>query len=214
MHRRSQEENRKRFFQKIGIDHRRIVAAGLVHAAAVAKVSEDAAGTFVSEIDGLVTNTPNLFLSATSADCFILYFYDPAKKAVGIAHGGWRGILAGIVEHTIHTLKTNFDTSTANLLVGMAPGIRGCHFEISYKDKDLFRRFPQHVSEKNGKVFVNLPGIIVEQLQRVGVLRAHIEDSGVCTHCQEEKYFSYRRDKPKEPHVMIGYIGMKNRENL
>lgn len=212
MHRRSQEENRRRFFQKQGVDPSRVVAVGLVHGGAVARVSEDNAGTFVQDVDGLVTDARGLFLSATAADCFLLYFYDPAKSIVGLAHGGWRGVLAGIVENTVDALEKNFGTDSEDLLVGMAPGIRECHFEMSPSDLDLFRAYPKYVSRKEGKVFVNLSGIIIEQLRNAGVSREHVEDSGICTHCEEEKYFSYRRDKPKVPHLMIGYIGLRERD--
>jgi len=164
----------------------------------------------MTDVDALITNTPDLYLSATAADCFLLYFYDPIKGAVGIAHGGWRGILVGIVENTVGAFERDFGVAPKDLLVGMAPGIRECHFEISTHDKNLFHRYSEHVSEKNGKAFVNLSGIIIEQLRNAGVLRAHIEDSGICTHCEEEKYFSYRRDKPEVPHLMIGYIGLRD----
>ncbi|MDO8520499.1 MAG: polyphenol oxidase family protein [bacterium] len=208
MHRHLEKENRKRFFQKKGIDPHHVVAVDSVHGGEVVVVSERDAGTLVPSVDALITNTKNLFLSATAADCFLVYFYDPSKEVVGIAHGGWRGVLAGVVGNTINALRVHFGVLPNNLLVGMAPGIRECHFEISSHDKNLFRRYSEYVSEKNGKVFVNLAGIITEQLRNAGVLREHVEDSGICTHCEEEKYFSSRRDKPKEIHVMIGYIGL------
>lgn len=212
MHRELEKENRRRFFQGEGIDPRRVVAGEQVHGATVAMVAESDARRTVPDVDGLVTDTLDLLLSATAADCFLLYFYDPIKKAVGIAHGGWRGVVAGIVGNTVSAFEKNFNTDPKDLLVGLAPGIRECHFEISAEHKVEFNAYPKHISVKNGKVFVNLSGIIIEQLRSAGVSREHIEDSGICTHCEQEKYFSYRRDKPEVPHLMVGYIGLKNRD--
>ena len=212
MHRHFEKSNRERYFRKIGIAPDHVVTANLAHGANVAKVSEGVAGTMISDTDGLVTGTKNLFLSATSADCFLLYFYDPAKKAVGIAHGGWRGVLVGIVGNTVSAFEKNFHIDPKDLLVGVAPGIRECHFEIRPDHKKDFGAYAKHISLKNGKVFVNLSGIIIEQLRDAGILREHIEDSGICTHCETEKYFSYRRDKPEVPHLMIGYIGLRDRD--
>ena len=41
------------------------------------------------EIDGLITNTPNVTLVSKYADCTVI-FVDPAKKAIGLSHSGWK----------------------------------------------------------------------------------------------------------------------------
>jgi len=40
------------------------------------------------------------------------------------------------------------------------------------------------------------------------VLRKNIEISPECTHCEQDKYFSYRRDKSEEVQAMVAYIGL------
>lgn len=208
MNRHLEKDNREKYFSSVGINLGSVVTADLVHGANVVKVSDKEAGTMVAKTDGLVTDAKGLFLTATAADCFLLYFYDPVKKAVGITHAGWRGLLAGVVENTIDGLVQNFYTNSQDILVSISPGIRECHFEISPADKEKFHEYPGFVFGKNGKTFVDLPGIIKTKLQNKKVSAEHVEDSKVCTHCSEKEYFSYRRDKPKDVQVQVGYIGL------
>ena len=208
MHRHSQKENRARYFKKIGVEPDRMVTADLVHGAIVAEVSNVIAGQMIAGVDGLVTNEKNIFLSATGADCFIVYFYDPANKAIGIAHAGWRGLLAGVVKNTLHAMSEHYATRPSDVTIGVGPGIRACHFEISAEDKIQFAGYPDRIIEREGNIFIDLPGIIRSQLVYEGVPDAHIEGGDICTYCNEKEYFSYRRDKPKEVQVMVGYIGL------
>lgn len=208
MNRHLEKRNREKYFGGAGIDSRRVVTADLIHGANVVKVSDRETGTMIAKTDGLVTDSKNLFLSATAADCFLLYFYDPPKNIIGIAHVGWRGLLAGVVENTVSALIRNFDATPQNILVSISPGIRKCHFEISSADKEKFQEYPDFISEMDGKVFISLPDIIRVKLLNVGIPAEQIEDSSICTYCNEKDYFSYRRDKPKDVQVQVGYIGL------
>ncbi len=208
MNRRLEKESRDLYFRRMLIDPNRVVTADLLHSGKVEMVGGAVAGTYVSNVDGLITNADNLFLSVTGADCFILYFYDPRKNVIGITHVGWRGLLGGVVKNTVQGLIENFAISPRGLLVGISPGIRKCHFEISFNDKVKYKEYPGFIFEKDDKVFVDLAGIIKSQLLNDEVLEKNIEDSGVCTYCNEQEFFSYRRDKPKEVKPMIGYIGL------
>jgi hypothetical protein len=211
MNRHSAKDNRKKYFEGIGIDSHRIVTADSVHGVVVANVGDENAGAMIAGTDALITDTKNLFLSATAADCLLLYFFDPVTQSIGITHAGWRGVCGGIAKNTVLAFLSQYGVDACNLLVGVAPSIRECHFEISATDKEKFQEFPQFIFERDGKVFVGLQGIVQEQLQGLGILKENIEDSGICTHCNEKDYFSYRRDKPKDVQVMVGYIGMRRK---
>lgn len=208
MNRRLEKENRNLYFRKIIAEPNRLITADLVHGARVERVMNEAGGTYISDTDALITNNKNLYLSATGADCFIVFFYDTKNSAIGIAHVGWRGLLAGVVKNTVSALVKNFHTSTQNLLVAIGPGIQVCHFEISAIDKDKFQDYPDFILEKGGKIFINLVGIIKTQLFDERVLDKNIENSDLCTYCNVQDYFSYRRDKPKHVESMIGYIAL------
>ena len=208
MNRHLGKENRDKYFKYINVNPERVITADLIHGSHVAKVSDQDAGRMIAETDGLVTDLKNLLLSATAADCFLIYCYDPSKNAIGIAHAGWRGLLAGVIENTIDKLTQNFGVAPQSIFIGISPGIRECHFEISPKDREKFKEYPQFILEKSSRVFVGLPGSIQTKLQSKGILTENIEDCNVSTHCNEKEYFSYRRDKPKDVQVQVGYIGL------
>ena len=46
--------------------------------------------TDYEDVDGLITNLPEIILCTFYADCVPLYFVDTQKKAIGLAHSGWR----------------------------------------------------------------------------------------------------------------------------
>ncbi|MEK7660003.1 MAG: peptidoglycan editing factor PgeF [Patescibacteria group bacterium] len=208
MHRHLEKENREVYFRKIGIDPYRVVTADLVHGTKVVRVSDEVAGMMISSTDALVTNIKNLFISVTGADCFPLYLYDPIHKAVGIAHVGWKGLVGGVVTNMVVEMAQAFGAVPHMLVVGISPGIRQCHFEVKPENAILYRNYPGSVSEREEKVFVDIPKIMKAQLRESGVKEGNIQDSECCTYCKEVEYFSFRRDKPKELQVMVGYIGL------
>ncbi len=208
MNRFLERNNRERYFKSADIDPRRVVTADLVHGVRTRRVFGEAAGTMIAGTDGLVTNKENLFLSATAADCFLLYLYDSERNTIGITHVGWRGLLGGVVENAIDVLAESFGVSPQDLFVGISPGIRRCHFEVSPADRKKFQEYADFIFEDGGRIFVDLPGIIMNKLQCGGVSAGHVEDSNKCTYCNGHKYFSYRRDKPKKIETQVGYIGL------
>jgi copper oxidase (laccase) domain-containing protein len=98
--------NRAAFFSRLGAD--KVFSAGLYHEKEVHIGTKRDAGKIVYGVDGLVTNNPGLYLTLTVADCFPVYFFDPKNQIVGIAHAGWRGILAGVIKNTVTQMKLPF----------------------------------------------------------------------------------------------------------
>src|SRR3989338_7382185 len=103
-------------------------------------------------------------------------------------------------KNIIRTMVKNCGAKADKILVGIGPGIQSCHFEI--------KKYPFSIIKKEGGIFIDLSEIIFQQLKKSGLLLNHIEKSEECTHCLKEKYFSYRRDKPKTLEAMIAYIGL------
>lgn len=203
------KENRARYFASIGIDPARAVAADLVHGADVVLAGDNEGGILVPETDALITATKNLFLTVTNADCLALFLYDPLHNAIGIVHAGWRGLLGGVVNNAIKKMMKEFGTLPEVILAGIGPAIRVCHFEIGRNDVPQYETYKSRVVERDGKVFVDLAGIMKDQLAELGLASEHIEDCGACTYCDKDDYFSYRRDKPKDIEAMVGYVGMR-----
>jgi YfiH family protein len=196
--------DRRIFFERQGIDEKNIVRLGQIHSATVVKVDYAHRGKIIPNADALVTSDRNLFLTVTVADCFPVYFYNPVLNSIGLAHSGWRGTVANIVGEAVKAIAGD----PADLIAGIGPGIQACHFEIKEDVLEKFAKYPGAIIHRDGKIFINLPNIITQQLTDAGVKTANIENSGECTFCQKEKYFSFRRDRPKSVQAMIAYIGV------
>ncbi len=81
------------------------------------------------------------------------------------------------------------EMSCKNINAFIGPGIGVCHFEVK---KDVAKKFPLFVEKRDNKIFVNLKKCVKSKLENNGVL---VKDSGICTYCDTNRYFSYRRDK-------------------
>lgn len=192
------------YFAKEKIDSGRVVSAGLVHGKRIERVLFVDGGNAFQETDGLVTLDPNTFLSVTVADCIPVYFFDPIHDVVGIVHAGWRGVVGEIVPEMVRVMKSDYGSSTADILVGIGPSIQKCHFEITGEIRDQFNS--DVIEERDGKLFVDLSNMLIEQLRDVGVVQ--VENLGICTFCHPDQYFSYRRDKPVQIEAMVAWIGL------
>jgi len=200
-----QADNRRAFLNRQEIDESKTVSPRQIHSSEVVKVNESHRGKTILDADGLVTNSHNLFLTVTVADCFPIYFYNPASNFIGLAHSGWRGTASNIAGQAIGHISGN----PKNIIAGIGPGIGPCHFEIKNDILPKFADYPEAIIKRNVKLFVDLPMIIKKQLIAAGLKVRNIENCGECTFCLKEKYFSYRRDKPKYIEAMIAYIGLK-----
>lgn len=162
--------------------------------------------------DAVITDKPGLILTVTVADCFPVYFFDPGKNIIALAHCGWRGTVGELAVKTL----TEMGSKPTDVSVGIGPGIQACHFEIQPDILSDFKKYPEAiltsftavngVSNRNPKIFIGLPKIITEQLKKIGVKSKNIESCGECTFHRAEKYFSYRRDHPKYVNAMIAYL--------
>jgi YfiH family protein len=198
-------ENRRKFFSRRGIENSQTISPAQTHSDKVVKVGESHPGKKNFNADGLVTAAYDLFLTVTVADCFPIYFYNPASNIIGLAHSGWRGTAGNIAEQVIKCISGN----PANLIAALGSGIGPCHFEIQKDILPKFAKYPEAIQHRNNKIHVDLPAIITRQLLAAGLKSQNIENCGECTFCLKEKYFSYRRDKPKNVEAMVAYIGLK-----
>lgn len=150
--------------------------------------------------DGLVTNDPLVTLVTGHADCMAFYFADPVRRAIGLAHAGWRGAFSRIGAEAVRMMSSEFGSDPADILAGVGPSICAAHFEV---DEPLGRRFADAFPltdclrpGRPGKAYVDLWQVAVSQFLEAGVLPQHISLSGVCTY-EEARLYSYRRDKER-----------------
>jgi polyphenol oxidase len=149
-----------------------LVTAQQVHGSAIGVV--DAPITHeqcFDEADGLITNQPEVCLGIYVADCCAVYLVDPVRHAVGLVHSGRKGTELGITTRAIELMHERFGTAPDDLVVQLSPCIRPPHYEVDFAAE------------------------IVANCRVAGVRQ--ISDSGVCTACDLQRYYSYRAEKGK-----------------
>lgn len=199
-------KNRQRFFQALELKAEKLVTPQQVHGANIQRVSLADAGRgakdyadAIADIDALITNEPGLPLMLCFADCVPVMFLDPEKKAVGIAHAGWKGTVAKIARETVWRMQDEFGSDPADILAGIGPSIGPCCFAVGEEVADKFREaFPKDaehiISQRNGQFYVNLWEANRLQLLETGIRKDNIEMADTCTDCQHQWFYSYRAD--------------------
>lgn len=143
----------------------------------------------VGEADALITDQLGLAIAVRTADCYPILLADAQNRAVAAIHAGWRGTAAQIVRKTLERMSAEFGTDPRNVLVCIGPGIGVCCYEVG---DDVSRQFGL-----SGRTHLDLASENRKQLEAAGVPPLNIEALGVCTFCDAERFFSYRREKEK-----------------
>ena len=195
--------NRKKFIRSLGYSLDDIVTPNQIHGDKIFCVEEIHRGRgsqnysdSIPETDALITNVPNLPLMLCFADCVPIMFVDVKNFAVGIAHGGWKGTMKKIAAKTFLAMQENFGTEAKDCLIGIAPSIGACCYEIGDEVKsvcaDVFPNNPELIIERNGKNYLDLWQANKIQLMEVGIPEDNIDVADECTCCNSNWYFSYR----------------------
>ncbi len=164
------------------------------------------------EADGLVTAITGVVLCIFTADCVPVLLADSERGVIGALHAGWRGTLAGIAAAGVRAMvRQGARVSGSRALLG--PSIGPCCYEV---DNELARRFERrfggahaHVypSDRAGKAYLDLRGIVADQLAASGFERGEIQQVGPCTKCESGRYFSRRGAGGAISGLQLSYIG-------
>ncbi|MFZ5437707.1 MAG: peptidoglycan editing factor PgeF [Patescibacteria group bacterium] len=200
-------QNRQSFLARIGLKPTNIISAKLDHGNRVTVVNQNDLGQVIDKTDGLIVAQTGVFLAVTVADCLPVVLYQPDKQIIALLHVGWQGLAKGIIKQAVSQLEQKFGLAAADLSVSIGPGIGVCHYEVQ---PDFLANFIEAgVSKKQGdKVFFDLKITVQNQLLALGVAEEKITVSSVCTYCQADKYFSFRKDKTKPVEAMLVVAGL------
>ena len=144
--------------------------------------------------DAAVAHARHIVCAVMTADCLPVLLAHREARAVGVAHAGWRGMAAGVIEATLAQLRV----PTYEVMAYLGPAISQQAFEVgpevhaafTNNDKEAGAAFAPAGS---GKYHADLYALARRRLSRAGV--RHIYGGGCCTYTQPERFYSYRRDQ-------------------
>ncbi len=189
-------ENRRLCAAALDLPGASMVSAGLIHGAGVACLEDCATlplpdGSRVApEVDALITASPGSGLLITAADCLQVLLFDPDTPAVGLAHAGWRGLVAGVLTATVDAMTRRIGSRPEALLAGIGPGLGPCCARFSDPARELPARFGPYIHDRH----VDLWSAARDQLLESGLLAQHVEHHALCTVCHRDRFFSHRGD--------------------
>jgi len=149
----------------------------------------------IEDCDALVTNVKGVVLTILTADCVPVLLYDEKQKVVAAVHAGWKGTKAKIVAKTVQKMKAYYGCDPINIVAGIAPSIRQCCYEVDKNVAEHFFDISESFTSVGEKFMLDLPLINKKQLLDAGVKKENIEMSNICTACEVEHFFSYRKEQ-------------------
>jgi YfiH family protein len=168
----------------------RIAAAEQIHGGKVMKT--DCPG-IMGDCDGLITQTTGLYLLIRTADCAAIFIYDAKNKVLANLHAGWRGLNKHILLNGMTILFNDYNSKPADIFVEVSPLIQSCCYRVGNEFPKLFPS--NFFYKKEDKLFLDLKGIIFQQLIGCGIPEKQINLSDICTHCDPRLLPSHRRTK-------------------
>lgn len=159
------------------LDPSRVAINQQVHGAELSQGEAALAGA--PEADGHVITAPGIAGLVYTADCLPIAVAGPG--GVAMLHCGWRGLAAGIVERGVVAVEATHAT--------IGPGIGPCCYEVG---DEVLAAFAPAGDGVNAGRMLDLPEVARHLLRQAGV--EEIESAGLCTSCEEELFFSHRRD--------------------
>lgn len=198
-------ENYRRMAKALHVSAEKMVLSWQTHTTNIRKVTEGDGGKGIflerdyRDIDGLITNVPDMTLVTLYADCVPLYFLDPVRHAIGLSHSGWRGTLSRMGQATLEAMRREFGTKAEDVIACIGPSICGDCYQVGEEVAEAFFR---ELKEKwhsqiltggdLGKYHLNLWRANQIVLMEAGVTPEKICVTDICTHCNPDLLFSHR----------------------
>lgn len=180
-------ENRARLKQELDLPNNPI----WLHQVHGAKVIQATPDLTYKTADASYTREKNVVCAVMTADCLPILLADPQGTCIAVVHGGWRGLLAGVIQNTIETLKVK------DLVAWLGPAIGPEVFEVGQevrdafvgKEKSLVSAFKKNNNERwKADIYQ-----IARMLLKIGGVK-QVFGGEFCTYTDADHFFSYRRD--------------------
>lgn len=158
-----------------------------------------------TDVDGLLTDEPGLVLATFYADCVPLYFVDTRRRAVALAHSGWRGTVARMGRCVTEKMREVYGTDPADIVAAIGPSICQECYEVGEDVAEAFAaefrgdgQADEILSGKGkGKYQLDLWRANEIVLAEAGISAEQIQVTDLCT-CHNSSYlFSHRASHGK-----------------
>lgn len=145
----------------------------------------------IKDYDALITKVSSKMLITCFADCVPILLFDKRNRLVASIHSGWKGTVKQIAKNTIEYMKEKYSSKVEDIIAVIGPAIGACCFEVGEDVREKFiNTFGNKVVNEN-KVDLCLSN--KRLLVGCGLKDENIECMNICTCCNNNKFYSYRK---------------------
>lgn len=180
-------ENRRQLNELLG--HLPVQWLNQVHGTTVVPASLDG----VPEADGVWTAERGTVLAVLTADCLPVVLTDHSFQALAVVHGGWRGLVAGVLAEACAALPV------PPTIAWLGPAIGPDLYEVGAEVLEaVLTGHPEAapaVRNRNaaGKGYLDLFTLAERQLKSLGIREVYSERQSTW---DTRRFYSYRREGP------------------
>lgn len=146
------------------------------------------------EADAAFADTPGSVLAVLTADCLPIVFASRDGRAIAVAHAGWRGLAAGVLEATL----VHFPCAAGDVVAWIGPAIGAASYEVGIEVHDAFvgaqpsdgRAF---TATRPGHWLCDLEALARARLSRAGLVDVH---GGGFDTLRDARFYSHRGAAP------------------
>jgi YfiH family protein len=168
------------------------------HGDNVVRVTEPG-GLAGTRADAAVTDRAGCALAVLTADCAPVVLAS-AEGAIGVAHAGWKGLLAGVLQRTVKELRA-LGATDVEALIGSCIGPECYEFGAEELGR-VTDRYGAAVAGQTsrGTLALDLPAAVRVALAEQGV--TNVAEVGVCTACSSA-HFSWRARRERQRQAAV-----------
>ena len=183
------ERSRNDFIESFKIDPKKIIFPQQTHSNNVKIINIEKT---YSNTDGLISITENLGIGILVADCVPVFLFGKKSKHCCLVHSGWKGSANLITTCAVKKL-ISLGNKPDEIKAVLGPSIGRCCFEIDSDVAQFFSKKNLHLKNES-KFKLNLKKEILSELVSLGFTNKNIFIDDLCTFCEKEDFFSYRRE--------------------
>jgi len=155
----------------------------------------DLDGPWTGSADAAVTSGTGTVAVIMTADCLPVLFSNRAGTRIGVAHAGWRGLTAGVLQATVEALACE----PCDLLAWLGPAVGRSAYEVGDEVREAFVSSEPAAATAFDRNTRGRWQADLQALARLSLAAAGVEDvfgGHQCTWSDAERFYSHRREAP------------------
>lgn len=199
--------NRQHVAELLGVPLERFVFGAQNHGTHIARVTQADLGAGIydfdsglPETDALYTDLSDVVLATFYADCTPLYFIAPKHHLIGVAHSGWQGTLKGMMHVFLKHWIDELHILPEDIMITIGPAISKSAYVVDDTVATQVKSFAlfdatstlTQISDTHYKFDGQLLNLMMAE--NLSIPRQNIQLSSYCTYCDDDLFFSFRRD--------------------